>query len=69
MRIGTIGTGVIVRHILKGVERTEGVCCEAVYSRKEETGRKLADEFGVKKVYTDLDAMCQDEEIDFIYVA
>ena len=69
MRIGTIGTGVIVRHILKGVERTEGICCEAVYSRKEETGRKLADEFGVKKVYTDLDAMCQDEAIDFIYVA
>ena len=50
IRMGTIGSGVIVRHILKGVERTEGITCKAVYSRKEETGRKLADEFGVEKV-------------------
>lgn len=69
IRMGTIGSGVIVRHILKGVERTERITCKAVYSRKEETGRKLADEFGVEKVYTDLDAMCQDEELNFIYVA
>ena len=42
MRIGTIGTGVIVRHILKGVERTEGICCEAVYSRKEDLLRAFS---------------------------
>lgn len=32
-------------------------------------GQRLADEFQVKKVYTNLDVMCQDSEIDFIYVA
>lgn len=38
MNIGTIGTGQIVREILKGVQMTEGVSCGAVYSRKRETG-------------------------------
>lgn len=69
MRIGTIGTGMIVRAILENVAKTEGISCHAVYSRREETGRALADQFGVEKVYTDLDAMCQDPEIDFVYVA
>ncbi len=69
MRIGTIGSGFIVRYILQNVQKTEGITCEAVYSRSEETGRALAEEFGVKKVYTDLDALCADPGIDFIYIA
>ncbi len=69
MRIGTIGSGFIVRYILENVQKTEGITCEAVYSRSEETGRALAGDFGVKKVYTDLDAMCADPDVDFIYVA
>lgn len=69
IRIGTIGSGFIVKTILKNVARTEGIECRAVYSRKQETGRALADEFGVEKVYTDLDALCADPELDFIYVA
>ena len=69
MRIGTIGSGFIVEFILKNVQKTEGIFCEAVYSRTEEKGRALADKFGVQKVYTDLDAMCADPDIDFIYIA
>lgn len=69
MRIGTIGSGFIVRTILSKVAVTEGIVCGAVYSRSYDTGRKLAEEFGVEKVYTDLDALCSDPELDFIYVA
>lgn len=69
MNIGTVGTGNIVETILENVQKVEGISCEAVYSRKEETGRKLADKFQIQKVYTDYDAMCQDESIDFIYIA
>ena len=69
MRVGTIGSGFIVKYILENIAKTEGIFCEAVYSRTMETGRKLADEFGVSKVYTDLDEMCQDESIDVIYIA
>lgn len=69
MKIGTIGSGFIVRTILSKVAVTEGIACAAVYSRSYETGRKLADDFGVEKVYTDLDALCSDPELDFIYIA
>ena len=69
MKIGTIGSGFIVRTILSKVAVTEGIECAAVYSRTLETGRKLAEEFKVEKVYTDLDALCSDPELDFIYIA
>ena len=69
MKIGTIGSGFIVRTILSKVAVTEGIECAAVYSRSADTGRKLADEFGVDKVYTDLDALCNDPDLDFIYIA
>ncbi len=69
MKIGTIGSGFIVRTILDKVAVTENIECAAVYSRSYETGRKLADDYGVQKVYTDLDALYSDPELDFIYVA
>src|SRR5699024_2823785 len=49
--------------------RTDGMEWGAVCSRREETGRALAERFGVNKVYTDLDAMLADGELDCIYVA
>lgn len=69
IRLGTIGSGVIVHSILDGVAQTEGIRCAAVYSRTEEKGRALADAYGVKKVYTDMDEFLQDEETNFIYIA
>ena len=69
MKIGTIGSGFIVRTILDKVALTEGIECRAVYSRNYETGRKLADDYGVEKVYTNLAALCSDPELDFIYIA
>ena len=69
MKIGTIGSGFIVRFILDKVAVTDGIECAAVYSRTYETGRKLADDYGVDKVYTDLDGLCSDPELDFIYIA
>ena len=62
MKIGTIGSGFIVRTILSKVAVTEGMECKAVYSRKYETGKAIADDFGVEKVYTDLDSMLADPE-------
>lgn len=69
MRIGTIGTGFIVHYMIKNMQKVEGITCEAVYSRKKETGRALAGEFCIEKVYIDLDEMLQDDRIDFIYIA
>lgn len=69
IRIGTVGTGFIVDCILENVKKTKGIMCEAVYSRGEERGRKFASKHGIRKVYTNLDEMCQDKEIDVIYIA
>lgn len=69
IRLGTIGSGVIVHSILDNVKVTEGIRLAAVYSRSAEKGWALADEYGAKKVYTDMDAFLQDEEVNFVYVA
>ena len=69
MRIGTIGSGFIVRTILDRVNRTDGIECGAVYSRSLEKGTALAADFGVEHVYTDLEQLFSDETLDFIYIA
>jgi predicted dehydrogenase len=69
IRLGTIGSGVIVHSILDGVQATEKIRCVAVYSRTQEKGEALAAQYGVAKVYTDMDAFLQDEEINFVYIA
>lgn len=69
IRLGTIGSGVIVHSILDAVKVTKGITCCAVYSRTQERGQDLAKKYEVPKVYTDLDEMLQSEEINFVYVA
>ena len=68
MKMGTIGTGMITEWLNTAFE-DNGLECTAVYSRKEETGRRLADKYNMPKVYTDLNAMLHDEELDCIYIA
>ncbi len=69
VRLGTIGSGVIVHRILNNVMRTEGIRLTAVYSRTEEKGRALADEYGAEKVFTDLDAFLASDETNTVYIA
>lgn len=49
IRLGTIGTGVIVHSILDGVKRTEGIRLSAVYSRNMEKGEALQKDMVQKK--------------------
>lgn len=69
IRLGTIGSGVIVHSVLGNVLKTEGIRLAAVYSRSQEKGDALAAEFGARKVYTDMDAFLADPETNFIYIA
>ena len=69
IRLGTVGSGMIVRLILNNVKRIEGIELEAVYSRSREKGEKLAGEYGCGKVYTDMDAFLAEESIDLVYIA
>lgn len=69
IRLGTIGSGPIVHTILDAVKETKGVQCTAVYSRSKEKGRRLAEAYQAEKVYTNLEDMFMDKEINFIYIA
>lgn len=69
IKLGTIGSGFIVQHILDNVALTEGIALEAVYSRAQETGQKLAQQYGATKVYTDLEALFSDGDVNTVYVA
>lgn len=69
IKLGTIGSGVIVHSILDNVMRTDGITLEAVYSRSAEKAAALAKEYGCEKTYTDMDAFLADESINLVYIA
>ncbi|MEG1475137.1 MAG: Gfo/Idh/MocA family oxidoreductase [Longicatena sp.] len=69
MNVATIGTGMIVGWFLNAVKQNEGITCTALYSRKKESAKALAEEFGVQNIYTNLDNMLEQADIDFIYIA
>lgn len=69
MKVATIGTGFIVDWFLTAVQESAGISCVAMYSRKESSARTLADKYGIDKIYTKLDEMLKDEDINFVYVA
>ncbi len=69
MNLCAIGTGAITKSMLAEFARSQVLRCTAIYSRKEETGRAMADQFGIEKVHTDFDAMLSDPEIQMVYVA
>ena len=69
IRLGTVGTGVIVHAILDNAGLTEGIRLAAVYSRDEGRGGALAAQYGGAKVYTDFDAFLGDPEVNFVYIA
>ena len=69
IRLGTIGSGVIVHSILDNVAVTDSIRLEAVYSRSREKGEALAAQYGASSVYTDMDAFLADESVNFVYIA
>jgi len=70
LRWGICGTGVICDKFSNALTHHTGGTQKvaAVYSRSEEKGREFASRFGCECVYTDLEAMCADENIDIIYI-
>ena len=69
MKIATIGTSFITEWFLSAAAKIDNAEPIAVYSRNEQKGKDLASQYGIQKVYTDLDAMLKDDEIKCVYVA
>ncbi|MEF2608176.1 MAG: Gfo/Idh/MocA family oxidoreductase, partial [Faecalicoccus sp.] len=69
MRVGTIGSGVIVDRMIDAMKQTKDVEVVAVYSRTKEKAEDYAQKHQIEKSYHDLEKMLQDITIDTIYVA
>ena len=69
MNLCVIGTGAITKSMLKEFQLSEVLHVTAIYSRKEETGKAMAEEFGIPRIFTDMDEMLADPTIDMVYVA
>lgn len=67
-RFGIVGTGRISDWVLKGAVLEPRFEAAAVCSRSLEKGRAFAAAHGIAKVYTDIDGMASDPEIDAIYI-
>lgn len=69
IKYATIGTSLIAEQFVTGANATGKLQLSAVYSRGCETGVSFAQKFGCKKVYTSLENLAQDENINAVYVA
>ena len=69
VRLGTIGSGVIVHSVLDNVIKADGITLEAVYSRTKDKAEALAKVYNAPKIYTDINALMSDERVNTIYIA
>ena len=69
IKYAVIGRGKIVDTFIQGTRLSGKLELGAVYSRKEETGREYAVQYGIAKVYTDLNDLVKDKEIEAVYIA
>lgn len=69
MKLGVIGTGAITKSMLAEYQQCDKFEVHAIYSRKEETGRAIADQFSIPTVYTRLEDLLADPQIEIVYIA
>ena len=69
MNLCAIGTGAITKSMLAEFQRSDVLHVSSIYSRKEETGKAMAEQFDLERVYTSMDEMLADPAIDMVYVA
>lgn len=69
MKIGTIGSGMIVNLFLDAVNQVDGVSCEAVYSRSDETAQGLTEKYDILKYFTSIEDFFKYDGIDTVYIA
>ena len=67
-RFGIVGTGRISDWVLKGAVLDPRFEAAAVCSRSQEKGKAFAEAHGIGKVYTDVNEMASDPDIDAIYI-
>ncbi|WP_279160734.1 Gfo/Idh/MocA family protein [Thomasclavelia cocleata] len=71
MKLGIIGSGMIVQDLLSFVDTIEEINLIAILGRKksQEKIEALTNKYQIKKIYYNYDDLLNDDEIDTVYVA
>jgi D-xylose 1-dehydrogenase (NADP+, D-xylono-1,5-lactone-forming) len=68
IRLGILGTGLILNRFLPGAERSRAIDVVAVASRDGDRARSFAAERGIPKGHGSYDALLADSDIDAVYI-
>lgn len=69
MKFGIIGTGSITEKFISNASLNPGFEAAALLSRSRERGEEFARRCGIPRVYTTLDDMASDQELEAVYIA
>ena len=69
MKLGIIGSGMIVKDFLSFAHELAEIKLEAIAARNIENLKELQSKYNIKNIYTDIDLCLENKEIDAIYVA
>lgn len=69
MKLAVVGTSWITDSFLESCTLFEEITLEAVMSRRQTSVDTFIDKYGFKKGYTDFDELCNDPDIELIYIA
>lgn len=69
LRIGLIGAGANTRQMhIPGLRKQPGVEITGVANRSRESSQRVADEFGIPRVFESVEALCADPGIDAVCI-
>lgn len=70
MKIGVVGSGMIVSYILKDWEQFENIEATAIWCREQdkENASLIANEHDISNVYTSYEDFLNDDSFDFVYI-
>lgn len=69
VNFAVIGTNFITERLLKAAGECKDFRLHGVYSRSEERAREFGARYGAEKVYTELDQLAMDNDVDAVYIA
>lgn len=70
MKVGILGSGMIVHSALSVINQMKTVSCEALWYRAgdEHTAESLKEKYQIENLYSDLDAFLKDAAFEVVYV-
>ena len=69
MKLGIIGSGMIVKDFLSFAQELPEIKLEAIMARNIDNLKELQSKYNINNIYTDIDLCLENKDIDTIYVA